>query len=83
MKSKPVKEPTRSIPQRIVREVSRTWRGEAPSTDHPLVSQRFEMVIKANAKRGYALESWQLNSTVYSDGRQLIETIVAVFVRKE
>jgi len=70
-------------PERIVAEVSKSWTIIDIRMDGPgVLSQRFEAVIDRNRDRGYALESWQFASASPRDG-ELVETIIAVFVRQE
>ena len=69
-------------PERIVAEISKTWPHHYLRMDGPdVLAQRFEAIIERNRDRGYVLESWHFNSTATHDG-QLIETIIAVFVRR-
>lgn len=76
--------------ERIVAQLSSTW-SEGAGT---MINVYFEECIRSNAKRGYGLESWQFNSVAatpppvyYGDGNwqpqspQIIETIIAVFVK--
>lgn len=60
----------------IVAEVSKTW-PEKPEDGNDIVSQRFQLVIQRNLRRGYSLHSWSL-STGYANNH-VVETIVAVF----
>lgn len=72
---------TVSNPHRIVAEVSKSWTGCTKQDGHTLISRRFEAVIEENIKRGYQLESWNLSQVWMPEARQMVETIVAVFVR--
>ncbi len=63
---------------RIVAEISRGWSGVPEDALKPLTSQSFEQVIKANAERGYILESWQFQAVAGPD--MVREIIIAVFV---
>ena len=73
------------LPDRIVAEVTRNWRLE----DHDpsdTISAHFEHVIAFNDSRGYELESWQFQTSLVSHPSRydvLIETIIAVFKRRE
>lgn len=59
----------------IVAEITRNWGGE--SELGPLISQKFEMVISINTKRGYKLIDWKFTTTLM--GEVLTETIIAIF----
>lgn len=64
----------------IVGEVSKNWPEGAGEQAFPrLLSERFEVVIETNRRRGYKLHSWALNTTPSASG--VIETIIAVFQR--
>lgn len=69
------------IQRRIVAEINCNWPREL---DTALISQKFELAIKKNADRGFALESWHMTTTLipettgYRQGMN--ETIIAVFV---
>ena len=69
------------IPERIVAEVTSNWAFAVKTDDKPLLSKQFEHVIRVNATRGYALESWKLHQLVDAEKRSMSETIVAVFVK--
>jgi hypothetical protein len=67
-------------PYRIVAEISKIWlRGQSP--DGAFLNQKFEDVIEQNRVRGYQLESWQFCQS-HSGTEQMVETIIAVFVRE-
>lgn len=67
------------IPNRIVAEISRSWKGqEAPN--EPILCQKFEQVIRHNAARGFELESWHM--VCPSVLGSFHETIIAVFVQR-
>lgn len=65
---------------RIVAEVSKTWKNGTSDTPG-LLCQRFEGVIEENSRRGYTLENWQFSQIYIESENQMIETVVAVFVR--
>lgn len=65
------------IPERIVAEISRNW-----DNSETLLCNQFEKVIANNRERGYALESWQMQSVLIADSGEMNETIIAVFVKK-
>ena len=72
----------RTVPDRIVAEVTRNW----PSDGNPeLLSTQFERVIGVNKARGYDLESWRLSQLHIPRhngcGPGVCETIIAVFVK--
>lgn len=75
------------MPEFIVAEVSKTWRGRRqhkypqPAAADCLCG-RFEHVIERNRQRGYELHSFDL-SQVMTGEDELTETIIAVFRRKE
>ena len=74
-------------PNTIVAEISKNWfkrdeRADGPRAD--LLSNRFELVIQANAERGYELDSWRLDRVfIPAEGGIINETIIAVFVKPE
>jgi hypothetical protein len=70
------------IPERIVAEISRNWDNSENSHTKPLLCNQFEKVIANNRERGYALESWQMQSVLITDSGEMNETIIAVFVKK-
>lgn len=69
-----------SDPHRIVAEVSKTWPG-GKSDSAILLSHKFEQVIERNRQRGFHLESWKFSQIFIPDAKQVVETIIAVFVR--
>jgi len=74
----------RTIAARIVAEITVNWvEGETPAEPGDRLSDRFELVIRVNAARGFELEDWKLNSVYHRRAGRLMltETIVAVFVR--
>jgi len=64
----------------IVGEVSKNWEKDS-LTPGTTLSERFEMMIRMNTDRGYVLHSWKMTS-VFTENH-LVETIVAVFRRKD
>lgn len=67
----------------IVAEVSKNWRDGAEVTPGSgLLAQQFERVINVNEARGYLLHSFQIARVWSPDGREINETIVAVFERR-
>lgn len=68
-----------SDPHRIVAEISKTWIRGASDTPG-LLCQKFEHVIEENRKRGYELEDWKFSQSHLMPD-QMVETIIAIFVR--
>ncbi len=65
--------------KRIVAEISvPTVIGDMPQ---PTLSHDFQKVISVNEGRGYIMEDWKFTSTAI-DG-SIVDTIIAVFVRKD
>jgi hypothetical protein len=65
----------------IVAEVSKSWESDNEAREPgnlALLSEKFEMVIKRNAERGYVLHSWKMTACCPIQGL-MTETIVAVF----
>lgn len=62
----------------IVSEVTKNW-DYATERDGDFISQRFELVLNENAKRGYRLVDWKLNTVINESEGVLTETIVAIF----
>jgi hypothetical protein len=67
------------VDQFIVAEVSKSWVPGSPKTD--LLSQKFEMVINVNHKRGYKLSEWKMAQILAED--VFTETIIAIFEKNE
>lgn len=65
-------------PPVIVAEVSKSW----PNEDETAISKLFEQIINFNLTRGYKLADWKYSSTGSPDAA-MIETIIAVFERKQ
>ena len=67
----------------IVGEVTVNWCHAQPDGQQ-LASQRFEIMIEHNRRRGYDLVSHSLSSVVFQDagGARLCETIIAVFRKR-
>lgn len=70
-----------SDPHRIVAEISKTWVGGAHDS-RALISQKFEELLEVNRQRGYHMESWKFSQVWMPEARQVVETIIAVFVRE-
>lgn len=64
-------------PRMIVAEVSKRY-VKGVDDDSGVIAARFELVIAANAERGYRLRDWKLVA-VATDPLSIYETIVAVF----
>jgi hypothetical protein len=82
-----LRRPTREIevsgdgdPDVIVGEVATNWSAGVEKHGKPPISMQFEEMITHNAERGYVLRDWRLVTT--SGSKNIIETIVAVFVRR-
>jgi len=67
----------RQGPEWIVGEASKNW----PNDDRTTVSEMFEIIVNKNWQRGYAVHSFAFATTVLSEGKGMIETIIAIFRR--
>lgn len=78
-----------TILEKIVAEVSKTWvKGATKFPNDPsILASRFEEVIRHNRDRGYILDDWRFSQVTIpsfgNDPPELIETIIAVFVKTE
>lgn len=59
----------------IVAEITKNW--AVGETEADLLSQRFELVINTNLKRGYVLKEWKIFQVISQN--VLTETIIAIF----
>ena len=48
----------------------------------PMTNKNQNSPLPNNRERGYALESWQMQSVLIADSGEMNETIIAVFVKK-